>query len=216
MIARSRVGNRLPADRLLDRSCSAASTLFWIIGGDALGQRTQATWSDSTAWTSRGVQQPRARRVGGVPVLRPDLPALPVPGRRGLAVLARQACGARAHARPTPGSPAGRCCFSHSGSFATIKLSSDWNQLQEVARVLRGPRPCYGGAAGGVLHARVQQGTRKATLAAILLGGQAPPWRVSPAAPERPRVTTRSRDSPGWVDRHYLPARSSRPITALR
>ncbi len=63
----------------------------------------------------------RARRVAGLPLLRPDLPAVFVPGRRGPAVLAAQVRGRSPSPAPTPcgGPRVASCCCSCSGWSAT-------------------------------------------------------------------------------------------------
>ena len=74
-----------PPERLTSIDALRGFDMFWIVGGDDVARVLCKWWGTPEAKQLR--RTVRARRMGRVPVLRPDLPALPVHGRRGLAVL---------------------------------------------------------------------------------------------------------------------------------
>ena len=77
--------------RLMSIDALRGFDMFWIVGGDRIArEHWQMVGHAAEPALRRAI---RAREVGRVPVLRSDLPAVPVPGRRRLAVLAEEVSG---------------------------------------------------------------------------------------------------------------------------
>ncbi len=198
-----------PTGRLLSIDALRGFDMFWIVGGDQLA-RALARWSHIRDGRT-GYDPVRARRVGGVPVLRPDLPAVPVSGRGGPAVLAR---------RRSPRTIAGRRIWRIGrrtvllfalGLLCNNVLQFDWENLR-VAGVLQRIAVCYGIAA--VLTLNTNTVGRVVLVVGTLLGYWA--LLANVAAPGgTPGDYSKAGNLAGWVDRNYLPGKILEPYYGL-
>ena len=200
-----------PRERLTSIDALRGFDMFWIVGGDAAraGALQMVGHAARPCELRRAV---RARRVGRVPVLRPDLPAVPVPGRRGPAVLAAEVHDGRASQEP-------RLAADRAAGRAAVPAGLD---LQRPAAVpLRRPADHRGLAADRHLLR-----DRRADLPVHEGPHPGDPVRRDPGGLlGDPDVRAVARDEgagdlaketnlAGYLDRHYLPGKIYKAITA--
>ena len=190
----------VPTERLTSIDALRGFDMFWIVG------RRRCREGSGQMVGYAGEQELRrairARRMGRVPVLRSDFPAVPVHGRRGLAVLAAQVPDRRSAESGClrPARATGSCSCSCWGLIYNNLLRFDFANLR-VTGVLQRIAICYGIAAVIFLLTKVR--TQVILFVAILVGYWAILMYVP--APESHKAGDFSMETnlAGYLDRHY-------------
>ena len=200
-----------PPERLTSIDALRGFDMFWIVGGDEVARALCRWWG--TPGALRLCRSVRARRLGGLPLLRPDLPALPLPGRRRPAVLAAEVSPTAPipGARPWAARRGGSCCCSCSGWSATASCNSASTPCGSPGSSSGSPS-ATGWPRSIFLFTRAR--TQLVVFIAILVGYWALLTFVPSPESSVPATSPARRTSPATSTAISCPARSTKPTTA--